>query len=121
MNRLLVKVIGKDNDENLVIVFYCESQETLNNFVMFNNNSLDAKKLIYKVEEIDSKSVTVYVNPFVGLNTFLDEARKSFDGDVYFTIGARQSYVRAMTHDDLHKVYPFDEVVGQNTKNAFGG
>ncbi len=120
-NRLLIKVIGQDDNENLVVMFYCESNEVLSNFLLFNQNSLDAKKLVYKVEEHDHKTVSVYINPFTHLSTFLDEVKDSFNGDVYFTVGARKSYVRAMTHDDLHTTFPYKEVVTQPIKNAFGG
>lgn len=119
MNKLLIRAFGHDDANNIVVMLYSEDENALRDFVIFNPNSLKAKNLIYKFEDEEPRHITVFVNPFVTLDVFVKELKDSFDGEIYFTVPARQSYTMAIQKNDINKIYSFEETTAIN-KPVFG-
>lgn len=120
MSRLLIKEFGHDNKNNIVVVLFSEDENELNDLVAFSpDKSLQTKNVIFKVDVEEPKHVTVYVNPFVSVETFMEALRESFSGEIFFSADARQSYVSAMNRNSLQKVYTFDETM-KKEKPIFG-
>ena len=114
MNRLLIKNFGHDKNDNVVVVLFTEDENELHDLVFFNpTKSLQSKNLIFKAEteEDDPKQLMVYINPFITIETFMEGLRESYEGDIFFSTAARQSYVRATSRSDVQKNYTFDETI----------
>jgi hypothetical protein len=112
MNRILIKEFGHDNKGNVVVVLFSEDETELNDLVAFNpDKSLQTKNVIFKVESEEPKHATVYLNPFVTVETFMEALRESYSGEIYFSSDARKSYVSAINNNSIQKVYTFDETM----------
>lgn len=108
-NRLLIKAFGHDEANNTAVMLYSDDETALKDFVLFNPNSLKAKNLIFKFDEDEPRQITVFVNPFITLDVFMHELKDSFDGEVFFSLPARQSYTMALQRNDINKIYSFEE------------